>query len=52
MGSACGHQNVEGGRKVIVDVYREIKRMRDAALRNEIKDGVDMPCSVRAAPIF
>ena len=38
MRSACGHEDVEGRREVIVDVYREIKRMGDAALRNEIKD--------------
>jgi len=30
--------------EVIVDVYLEIKRMCDAALRNEIKDRGNTPC--------
>lgn len=38
MRSASSHKNVEGGRKVIIDINREIKGMGDPALRNERKD--------------
>ena len=37
MGSAHGHEDVEGGREVIIDVHWEIERMCDAALRDGIR---------------
>ena len=38
MGSPCGHKNVEGRKEVIIDVYRTIKRVRDTALRKEVRN--------------
>ena len=52
MGPARSHENVEGGGEIIVDVYREIERMCDAALRNKIKDMDDRSDSVRAVSVL
>ena len=52
MRSACGHEDVEGGWEVIVDVYREIERMGDSALRNETKDRCSTFGSVRVDSIL
>ena len=52
MRSACSHENIEGGGEVIIDVYREIERMSDSALRNGIKDRCDTSDSVRVISVL
>ena len=52
MRSACSHENIEGGREVIIDVYREIERMSDSALRNRIKDRCETSDSVRVFSVL